>query len=94
MEFAVQARLIERRGDVIVRDETRLGSATFLDDAVGTARAHAADGFTVWIYEVRRADSGPPTYRMVDTLRPDPQPSTGPSARRPGTATHRSAGLS
>jgi hypothetical protein len=71
MRFAIQARLIQRHGDVVVRNETRLGSATALSDAVRTARTHAADGFTVWIYEVRRDGGGRPTYVSVDTLRPD-----------------------
>lgn len=70
MEFAVQARLIERRGNVVVRDETRWDTATALDEAVRTARAHAADGFTVWIYEVRHGSGTQPTYVSVDTMSP------------------------
>ncbi|GAA2536940.1 hypothetical protein [Pseudonocardia hydrocarbonoxydans] len=72
MEFAIQARLVEWRGAVLVRDETRLGSATALDDAVRAARAHAADGFTVWIYEVDRGSGTQPAYTRVDVVRPDP----------------------
>lgn len=70
MEFAIQARLVEWRDTVLVRDETRLDSATALDDAVRAARAHAADGFTVWIYQVDRGSRTQPAYTRVDVLRP------------------------
>lgn len=84
MEFAIQARLIEPRGDVVVRNETRHDSATELGDAVRTARAHAAEGFTVWIYEVYRDGGVRPRYVGVDTLRPDVRPSRGAADRRRG----------
>ena len=71
VEFAVQARLIERHGDVVVRDEARLDSATALGAALRTARPHAADGFTVWIFEVHRDAGVRPIYVAVDTLYPD-----------------------
>ena len=74
MEFVIQARLMERRGNVVVRDETRHGVATELSEAVRIARAHAADGFTVWIYEVYRDDAVRPRYVSVDTFRPDVRP--------------------
>ncbi|MCX6465773.1 MAG: hypothetical protein NTW05_19600 [Pseudonocardiales bacterium] len=81
MEYAIQARLIERRGNIVVRDETRRDVATELSVAVRTARAHAADGFTVWIYEVHRDDGVRPTYVTVDTFSPDAAPPSGADAR-------------
>lgn len=70
MSFEVQARLIERRVGVVVRDETRWATATDLDRAVTEARRHVADGFTVWIFLVEPGSHGHPTYIRVDTLRP------------------------
>lgn len=87
MEFAIQARLIERRGNVMVRDETRHDSATELSDAVRTARSLAADGFTVWIYEVHHDGGIRPRYVSVDTFRPDvgpPPVAADQRRRRPG----------
>jgi hypothetical protein len=81
VEYAIQARLIERRDNIVVWDETRRDVATELSDAVRTARAHAADGFTVWIYEVHRDDGVRPTYVTVDTFRPQVAPPSNADAR-------------
>ncbi|MDN5855182.1 MAG: hypothetical protein L0K86_20510 [Actinomycetia bacterium] len=69
-EFAIQARLVEWRGNVVVRNETRLESAATLADAMRSARVHTADGFTVWVFEIRRAGFRPKFVR-VDTLAPE-----------------------
>ncbi|MCO1653991.1 hypothetical protein [Pseudonocardia humida] len=55
------------------KEETRLAEADDLDTATGTARALAADGFTVWIF--RRADrprlsAAPHPLRLVTTIDP------------------------
>nr|MBA2321655.1 hypothetical protein [Deltaproteobacteria bacterium] len=72
--FAIQARLIERHGGKVIRDETRLGTATALDDAVREAGRHVADGFTAWIYRVESGAGPVQTYEAVQILRPDPGP--------------------
>lgn len=69
--YSVQARLIERRQGVVVRDETRLDTAAVLEDAVQAGRRRAADGFTVWIYRVEDTGGGPPKYLTVETIKPD-----------------------
>lgn len=69
-EFAIQARLVEWRGNVVVRNETRLEFAATLTDAMRSARVHTADGFTVWVFEIRR-DGIRPRYVRVDTLAPE-----------------------
>lgn len=75
--FAIQARLIEWRDGVVIRDETRRGTAPTLDDAVRAAGAHVADGFTAWIYQVETGAGAVPTYITVKVLRPDPR--SGPT---------------
>jgi hypothetical protein len=68
--YEVQARRILRRGQVVISDDTRLATTTILADAQRTARALAADGFTVWVYLVRDGDGIHPIYDSVETLRP------------------------
>ncbi|WP_214408154.1 hypothetical protein, partial [Pseudonocardia lacus] len=54
-------------------EETRLAEADDLDTATSTARALAADGFTVWIFRrtVRpRLSAAPHPLRLVTTVGP------------------------
>lgn len=72
--YAVQARLIEHRHGVVVRDETRIDTATTVEAAVRDGRRHIDDGFTVWIYHVEDRSGTRPTYVTVETLRPELSP--------------------
>lgn len=69
--FEVQARLIEHRDGVRVRDEVRLARADTHDDGVRLAHSLVADGFTVWIYRVQRGSGTRPVYRTIDVFRPE-----------------------
>jgi hypothetical protein len=70
VSFAVQARLVVKRGRLVVRDETRLATAGALGDAVAEARRLAADGFTVWVFRVDSDARQRPSYTLTETLRP------------------------
>lgn len=85
--FEVQARLIEHRDGVRVRDEVRLARADTHDDAMRLAHSLVADGFTVWIYRVQRGSGSRPVYRTVDVFRPErplsPHRQPGPADKKP-----------
>lgn len=75
-KYEIQGRILERAGRKVVRDEVRLAVAETLDDAVRSAQAFVADGFTAWIFAVEPGSQTTPVYRLLDTLRPAPsQPS-------------------
>lgn len=83
VHFEVQARLIEHRDGVRVRDEVRLTRADTRDDALQRARSLVADGFTVWVYRVQAGSGTRPIYRTVDVFGPERPLSP---RRRPGSA--------
>lgn len=61
---------MRRRGDVVVRDDVRHGSAGDADAARHIARRFAADGFTTWIYRLEKGSGTGPVYRRIDVLYP------------------------
>lgn len=67
--FEVHARLVQRDGAVIVRDEVRRAEADDLDAAYAIAQRFTADGFTVWIYHLQRSAGAAPVFRRVDQAR-------------------------
>ena len=69
-QFEVQARIVERRDGVRIRDDVRLATATTLDHAITSARTFAADGYTVWIFSVERSTSRAPLYRLIERVNP------------------------
>ena len=73
-QFEIQARIVERRAGVRIRDGVRLAAATILDHAIDAARTFAADGYTVWIFSVERSTGRAPSYRLIERIDP---PSTG-----------------
>jgi len=72
--FEVQARVLQRDGQRIVRDEVRLATSDSLADVTATAVALVAEGFTTWIFAVHRNDGRTPIYRLIDTRRPETSP--------------------
>jgi hypothetical protein len=84
--FHVQGRLIERRGLVVVRDETRRVDAESRDEAFRIAAALRGDGFTVWVWAVDPSTT-PAGWELVERFEPprnatDPQQT--PDVRRGG----------
>jgi hypothetical protein len=88
--FHVQGRLIERRGSVVVRDETRRLDADCRDEAFRIAAVLRCDGFTVWVWAVDPSAT-PCTWDLVERME-QPRPATDrqrtPGVRR-GTAQQR-----
>lgn len=84
--YEVQARRIRRRGRVVISDDTQRATTTILADAQRTARALAADGYTVWVYLVRDGDGFHPIYDTVETLAPITAAPAGCSGRAAGPA--------
>lgn len=68
--FHVQGRRIERRGPVMVRDETRRVDAASRDEAFRIAQVLGGDGFTVWVWIVD-ARCAPAEWNLVDRIDPD-----------------------
>lgn len=84
--YQIQARLLERQGSMIVRDEVRLDASEHHDCAMRTAQSLVGDGFTVWIFIVEPAAGSQPSYQLVDTLRPGRRaapPSVTPATPEP-----------
>ena len=69
--YEIQARLLQRRGGLVVRNESRLARADTLAEATRTAKGWSADGFTVWIYRVDPGDGVRPIYHSVQRLEPE-----------------------
>lgn len=89
--FEVQARLIERRAGIRVRDEVRLARSDTQDDAVQSAHSLVAEGFTVWIYQVQAGGSMRPVYRTIEVFRPERTPSPPRRSRSVNSELHDSA---
>lgn len=70
----VQGRFIERRGPVVVRDETRRLNADSRDEAFRIAKVLGGDGLTVWVWAVDTR-SAPAEWDLVDRIHP-PQHAT------------------
>jgi hypothetical protein len=75
--YEIQARLLQRRDGLVVRNESRLARADTLAEAIRAAKGWSADGFTVWIYRVDPGDGIRPIYHSVERLEPGP-PRKGP----------------
>ncbi|MGH3566294.1 MAG: hypothetical protein ACRDRH_09725 [Pseudonocardia sp.] len=88
--YEIQARLLRRRDGVLMRDESRLGHADTLEQAMRTANTWVAEGFTVWIYRVEAGTGVRPVYRSVRTLTPTP-PASRDGARGSGGGGSRAA---
>ncbi|MGH3564902.1 MAG: hypothetical protein ACRDRH_02475 [Pseudonocardia sp.] len=67
--FHVQGRLIERRGPVVVRDETRRIDADSHDEAFRIAAVLRGDGFTVWVWAVD-SSTMPAAWDLVERIEP------------------------
>jgi hypothetical protein len=79
--YEIQARLLQRRDGLVVRNESRLARADTLAEAKRAAKGWSADGFTVWIYRVEPGDGVRPVYHSVERLEPNsavPRPATAP----------------
>ncbi len=72
--YEIQGRVIERAGGAVIRDEVRLSTCDSNEEAVRTARAFVADGFTTWIFLVEPGSGHMPVYQLLDTLRPVARP--------------------
>jgi hypothetical protein len=79
--YEIQARLLQRRDGLVVRNESRLARAYTLAEAKRAARDWSADGFTVWIYRVDPGDGVRPNYHSVQRLEPG-SATPGPSTTR------------
>lgn len=69
VKYEVQGRRTGYNAEAIVRDETRLASASTTASALELAGALAADGFTVWVFETGSGVSGK-TYKLLEKLDP------------------------
>lgn len=69
MEIQGRKRVPLRGG--IVRDDVRHGSSTSTSEAQKIAQRFAAEGFTVWIFQVKPGTGISPSYRAVAMLAPD-----------------------
>jgi hypothetical protein len=81
--YEIQARLLQLRDGLVVRNESRLARTDILAEAKRAAKGWSADGFTVWIYRVEPGDGVRPVYHSVERLEPDsaaPRPTTAPRA--------------
>jgi hypothetical protein len=78
--FHVQGRLIERRGALIVRDETRLEDVGSRDEAFRIARMLTGEGFTVWVWAID--DGAAAEWKLLDRIEPPP---SSAERRRPAT---------
>lgn len=82
--FHVQGRVIEWRGPVVVRDETRRADADSRDEAYRIAEVLRGGGFTVWIWAVD-SRTVPAALDLVERLSPtfraEPAPRTSGRAR-------------
>jgi hypothetical protein len=79
----IQARLLQRRDGLVVRNESRLARTDTLAEAIRAAKGWSAEGFTVWIYRVDPGDGVRPVYHSVERLEPSsatPGPTTAPRA--------------
>ncbi len=63
--FVVQGRVVEWRAGRIVRDETRSAETDTHDEALCTAQGFAEQGFTAWIFQLRRGTGFAPVYQLV-----------------------------
>lgn len=91
--FHVQGRLIERRGPVVVHDETRRVDTDSRDEAFRIAAVLRGDGFTVWVWAVD-PNTTPAAWDLVERIdppRPAPDRKHTPGVRR-GTAQRARAG--
>lgn len=68
--YEIQARLLQRRNGLVVRNESRLARARTQDEAMHAATAWVAEGFTVWIFRVEPGDGVRPVYHQVQRLQP------------------------
>lgn len=84
--YEVQARRILRCDQVVMSDDTRRSTTPILVDARRTARALAADGYTVWVYLVREGDGIHPIYDTVERLAPTTAAPAGRSGHAAGPA--------
>ncbi|MFC4951065.1 hypothetical protein [Pseudonocardia sp. GCM10023141] len=67
--FHVQSRLVEHRGRVVVRDETRHADAHSRDEAGRIAQVLGGEGFTVWIWALDTR-SVPAGWTLLDRIDP------------------------
>lgn len=77
--FRVQGRLIERRGRVVVRDETRQVDAGCREEAFRAAALLREEGFTTWVWAVDTR-SVPVVWDLVERTEP-PRPAAPGAAR-------------
>lgn len=85
--FHVQGRLIERRGSVVVRDETRRLDADSRGEAFRIAAVLRSDGFTVWVWAVDPSTT-PAVWDLVERME---QPRPARSQRQTPGVRHGSA---
>lgn len=69
MEIQGRRRVRHRGGGV--RDEVRLASSTNQPEAQDVAQRFAAEGFTVWVFDVRPGAGTAPHYRRIVELSPE-----------------------